>query len=210
MIPPAIRSLRPMLAETPKERPEDLIARLQAAGGWYWEPKLDGHRALALFDQGVATLLTRNRSDITERFPEVAEVIAQGFPTDGAVVFDGELVCFDGAGLPNLGRIQQRAARSTRVAQAVRNCPATLVVFDLLYLNGEDLRFKPYTERTGVLRKVLGFSTPTLQRMYATSAGTALWAEVLDRRLEGLVAKRASSSYQGTRSHDWLKVKRET
>jgi bifunctional non-homologous end joining protein LigD len=201
-----IRNLRPMLADRRSGAPVDIINDLLANGDWRFELKVNGHRALVFCDDGEVTITTREGSIVTDRFPEVRDAVGDAFPAR-TLVLDGELVCLDSNGRPSLSRMQRRASRTTRITQAVQVCPASFIAFDVLFLDGEDLRSSTYVERTYWLGQVIPVDTGVLQRIVATPDGMTLWRLVRKAHLEGVVAKRAASVYSGVRSPDWLKLK---
>ncbi|MGH7674197.1 MAG: DNA polymerase ligase N-terminal domain-containing protein, partial [Gemmatimonadales bacterium] len=127
----------PMLAET-RERPF-------SRAGWLFEVKLDGYRMRAAREQLRARLLTRNGRDATTAFPELARAI-EALPFED-VLMDGELVVLDESGRPSFQRLQNRArlSRLPDIRHAAVENAATLYLFDLLALDGHDLRSLPLT-----------------------------------------------------------------
>ncbi len=175
--------------------------------GWTHEVKWDGMRVLV--DRGARglRLWSRNENDVTVSFPELHALVgvAEDFLLDGEVVALGE-------GVPSFGALADRmhvkdATKARRLAE--RN-PVTLIVFDLLRLDGEDLTMLPLSERRARLEG-LGLDTVP-GRMGAWQVpptyddGHLLLAAAEQQGLEGIVSKRLASSYRpGLRSKDWLK-----
>jgi bifunctional non-homologous end joining protein LigD len=194
------------------ERVAPMLARLgklpRDETGWGFEVKWDGVRAIAFGEPGRLRLQSRNLKDITERYPEVRGVReALG---SRAAVLDGEIVAFDEDGRPSFERLQQRMhvvseARVRRLASAL---PVVYVIFDLLYLDGEDLMGLPYEKRRERL-EALELAGPAWQTpAYHRQDGAALLDATRDQGLEGVVAKRLDSPYEpGRRSSGWVKVK---
>ena len=164
---------------------------------WIFERKLDGIRCMAHRDGGgPVRLVSRTDKDMTGQFPEVAEAL-EAQPARDFVV-DGELVAFQD-GLTSFSRLQRRAREEVAVF---------LYVFDLLRVEGRDVRELPLRERKALLRDSLGFGGRVRYSRHRNARGTELFREACKQGLEGLVAKRADSPYRsGGRSRDWLKLK---
>jgi bifunctional non-homologous end joining protein LigD len=174
--------------------------------GWVFELKYDGFRALAALESGRPRLYYRGGSDATEAFPEVAEALGRLGTADA--VLDGELVVVDGRGRPQFQRLQQRfqLRRTPDRLRAAADHPACFFAFDLLRLEGRDLRDRPLLERKAILRDLLPARGRLRYVQHVTRRGRALFAQVERRGLEGVLAKRADSPYQGGRSAQWLKI----
>jgi DNA ligase D-like protein (predicted ligase) len=165
---------------------------------WIVERKLDGIRCLAFRDGGSVALESRNRLSLNERYPEIAAALDDQ-PCRRFVV-DGEVVGISG-GRSSFEALQRRGHdRRVKVA---------LYVFDVLWLDGEDLRERPLRERKAALRDALRFGEGTVRWTPYRRAheGERLLAEACRNGWEGLIAKRADSAYTGKRSRDWLKWK---
>jgi DNA ligase D-like protein (predicted ligase) len=164
---------------------------------WIFERKLDGIRCMAHRDGGGSVrLVSRTDKDMTGQFPEVAEAL-EAQPLDDFVV-DGELVAFQD-GITSFSRLQRRAREQVSVF---------LYVFDLLRLEGRDVRDLPLRERKALLRDSLEFGGRARYSRHRNEHGTKLFREACGQGLEGLIAKRADSPYRSAaRSRDWLKLK---
>ena len=176
--------------------------------GWIFELKYDGFRLLAGNEAGRPRLRYRGGSEATAAFPEVAAALGT-LPRD--LVLDGELVVVDESGRTHFQRMQKRLMlrRPREVARAASGgLGATLFAFDLLGLEGYDLRALPLRERKGLLRGLLPRGRGGAVRYvdHVEGEGLALYDEVRKLDLEGMVAKRASAPYSGGRSSDWIKV----
>ena len=199
------------------KRPKPMLARLADRAfshpDWLFEPKLDGYRVLALVSDGKVTLLSRNGLDLTAHFPEVAYQLQgqgqlQGRP-QGDLVLDGEVVALDQDGRPDFGLLQQTAGFEKGGLRG-RGGPARTVYypFDLLYLDGVDLRQVPLARRKLALAGVLVTGDHVRAVEYVEGDGEAFFQAAVQLGLEGMVAKRRDSTYQaGARSPAWLKVK---
>ena len=162
---------------------------------WIFERKLDGIRCVAIRDGASVTMLSRNDLSLNGRHPEVASALEA--ERCDRVVVDGELVAFDGA-QTSFARLAQRGRRPARVYY---------YVFDVLWLDGQDVRELPLRARKRLLRKALTFDDPVRLTPHRNAAGEALFAEACRKGWEGVIAKRADSPYRETRSRDWLKLK---
>ena len=157
---------------------------------WIFERKLDGIRCVAIRDGGAVRLLSRNDLSMNGRYPEIAEALDGQERT--RFVVDGEVVAADGtfAGLAE-GR------------------PRLYYVFDVLWLDGEDVRDRPLRERKALLRDALRWDDPIRMTSYRVEAGEELFAQACAEGWEGVIAKRFDSPYTSKRSKDWLKFKCE-
>ena len=177
-------------------------------GGWAYEMKWDGLRALAYIEGGGVRLWSRTGRDITGGYPEFRDMAA-GVRASQAVL-DGEIVAFGGAEWPSFEAIQQRMnlspAQSRLLAAEV---PVTYLAFDLLSLDGRPLLDEPYSQRRALLDG-LGLNGPHWQTppSFTDAAGPDVLAVSRQHDLEGVVAKRLSSRYEpGKRSQSWRKIK---
>ncbi|HKR55410.1 MAG TPA: DNA ligase D [Gemmatimonadales bacterium] len=189
----------PMLAET-REGPF-------TKDGWLFELKLDGYRVRVGKENGVAKVVSRNGHDLSPVFPEIARVVA-ALPFEG-LVLDGELVVLDERGHPTFNGLQNRAriSRSFDVRRAAVEDPTTLFCFDLLAFNGYDTRGLPLEKRKELLRKVIPATGALRYSEHFVKEGEALYRQVERLGLEGIMAKRADSTYRAGRSPAWLKIR---
>jgi len=165
---------------------------------WIFERKLDGVRCVAVRDGGGVTLLSRNDLSLNGRYPEIAAAL-QSQPQRRFAV-DGEVVAFDGT--------QTSFARLARRGQ--EPVPVFFYIFDVLWLEGCDVRPLPLRSRKRLLRAALRFDDPALRfSTHRNGDGEAFFEEACRKGWEGLVAKRADSPYAARRSKDWLKLKCE-
>ncbi|WP_272599698.1 non-homologous end-joining DNA ligase [Solirubrobacter phytolaccae] len=155
---------------------------------WIFERKLDGIRCVAIRDGGAVRMLSRNDLSLRDRYPLIADALDGQSRARFAV--DGEIVSAS-------GKFQDRAG------------PFFYYVFDVLWLDGHDVRSVPLRERKGVLREALSWDDPLRLTEYRNEAGEAMFAEACSSGWEGVIAKRANSLYTDKRSKDWLKFKCE-
>ncbi len=190
----------PMLAESadrPFSRP-----------GWFYELKYDGIRALVAVDGAAVRVVGRRGRDETARFPEAAAIPGQ-LRAESAVL-DGEIVVLDAAGHPDFERLQSRVniGDPGEARRAAERCPVTFVAFDLISVDGRDLTATDLRIRKKTLRDLIGPAGPLLFADHVEQDGEGFFAALSARGLEGMIAKRADSTYQaGRRSPDWIKVK---
>jgi len=174
-----------------------LVSQPPVGDAWVHEVKLDGYRILARIDHGRARLLTRNRLDWTDHFPAIAEAAA-ALPVKEALL-DGEVVVFDAAGVSSFQALQQ-AAESGRAL--------TYVAFDVLCLDGRDLRGEPLIARKKVLARLLrGRRGRVRYSEHFDAPGQEVYERACKMALEGIVCKRKDGPYVSGRSQSWLKVK---
>jgi bifunctional non-homologous end joining protein LigD len=163
---------------------------------WIFERKLDGIRCLAHRDRAGVRLLSRTERSMNADYPGVVEAL-EAEPHQDFVV-DGEVVAFDRRGVTSFSRLQRRGRERVAIF---------FYVFDLLRLDGEDLRPLPLRDRKARLRSEFRFEGPVRFSPHRNEQGEKLFREACARGLEGLVAKRADSPYRAARSRDWLKLK---
>jgi bifunctional non-homologous end joining protein LigD len=176
---------------------------------WVFELKYDGFRLASFGGAGQAELRYRSGKDPTLRYPELTSAL-RALPLPG-LVLDGEIVMLDAAGKPDFHKLAARAQihRTSEIQRAALATPVTYMVFDLLGAAGFDLRGLPLLVRKSLLARLLPPIGPLRFAEHIPSQGEALLAQVVARGLEGVVAKRADSTYRPTRSRDWLKIKRD-
>ncbi|WP_246274129.1 non-homologous end-joining DNA ligase [Phytohabitans houttuyneae] len=191
--------LRPMLAT---------LGELPAGGGWSYEFKWDGVRAIVYVEGGQVRVLSRNDRDVAASYPELG-VLPERLPA-GPVVLDGEIVALDESGAPSFARLQQRMHVREPAPALLRRVPIKLYVFDLLHLGRRSTVKQPYQRRRELLDG-LGLQDDLVRTppYWAGDSGTDLMAAAADQGLEGVVAKRLDSPYQpGARSRLWIKTPR--
>jgi bifunctional non-homologous end joining protein LigD len=195
------RDLAPMLASP------GTLDRL-GDGVWRMEGKWDGIRAIAELDRGTLTVHSRAGNDLTGGYPELSELTR--VLSEHSAVLDGEIVALAENGAPSFSLLQQRMGLSKPrdVRAAASRVVARYYVFDVLYLDGVSLLDKAYDDRRRILQALrIDGEYCSVPPQLAGTPDQAL-AESRRRQLEGIVAKRADSTYQpGRRSGGWVKVK---
>jgi bifunctional non-homologous end joining protein LigD len=199
---PMPRNLVPMLAMQAAQPPRD--------PGWIFEVKWDGVRGLCYVDRAQTDpviVFSRNQNNMNRQYPEAA-ALAEALDAQTAIV-DCEIVALDSRGLPSFGLLQHRMHLTdpVSVAHLSRTQPVTLYVFDILYLDGWDLRRVPIEDRKRVLASVLIPTSRVRISDHFVDQGEELFSLARQTGLEGVVAKRLGSAYENRRSGQWLKIK---
>ena len=170
--------------------------------GWTHEVKWDGMRVLVDRTPDRLRIWSRNENDVTVSFPELHPLATVG----DDFLLDGEVVAL-GEGIPSFGALADRmhVRDATRAVRLSEKNPVTLIAFDLLRLDGEDLCERPLSERRELLLG-LGLDDVAWQVPPTYDDGPMLLNAAEQQGLEGIVSKRTSSRYRpGLRSKDWLK-----
>ncbi|WP_328700750.1 DNA ligase D [Corallococcus silvisoli] len=161
-----------------------------------YEVKYDGFRAMFASTHGKSAFQSRRGNDLSSRFPRLTSSLRELPARD--LVLDGEIVALDAKGRSSFQLLQHAEADTEQ----------RLRVFDLPWLDGEDLRQRPYGERRARLEKLMAHAALPLQ--LSEKLDLPLSRALLEARRkgwEGIIAKRRDSPYTGTRSGDWLKLK---
>ena len=192
-------SIQPMLAvsiEEPFENPE-----------WMFEIKWDGYRAVSFIQDGSVRLVSRNQNDLTAQFSELRNL--PGFVKADNVILDGEIVALDEQGRASFSLMQQRTGIRShgRRIPGQTGLPIAYYVFDLIYLDGYDLRRVSLEERKEVLATILSTNEVVRYSEHFLEHGVALFKAAAEQGLEGILAKRRGSCYEERRSREWLKIK---
>jgi DNA ligase D-like protein (predicted ligase) len=171
---------------------------------WVFERKLDGIRAAVRRDADGVTLTSRTGKSLGPAYPELVEALEAEPATSFAA--DGEIVAFDGS-RTSFERLQGRMGIHDPRLARLSGIPVFLYLFDLLEFDGHDLTGLPLLERKGALRRALSFEGPLRYTPHRREHGKRFFLEACSKGWEGLIAKRAASTYVHGRSRDWLKLK---
>src|ERR1035437_6749863 len=174
---------------------------------WLFEIKWDGYRAVAFIEDGQVRLVSRNQNDLTAQFPELKSL--PQFVKVQRAILDGEIVALDDEGRPSFSLMQQRTGFQPGKRRLPRRegVPVVYYAFDLLYLDGLDLRRVALDERKRLLQeKIVSGGVIQFSDHYAEK-GLDLFEAAKRRGLEGIVAKKRGSAYEEKRSTNWLKIK---
>jgi bifunctional non-homologous end joining protein LigD len=184
----ARRFVEPMKCLPVKEMPK--------GDNWVYELKFDGYRALAIIDKGEALLLSRNKNAFNEKFPAIVEAVA-ALPVKSAIL-DGEIVAMEEGG-----------KHSFQLLQNYESGPLAYYLFDVLEIDGENLRDLPLGKRKARLAQLLKTAeSPLFHSANLEGKPEAIWKAIVAQHAEGIVAKQNDSPYEaGRRSGKWVKVK---
>ncbi len=196
---PMPAKIHPMLA-TSVDEPFDNPA-------WLFEIKWDGYRAVAFIEDGKARLVSRNQNDLTAQFSELGDLPKS--VKAGRAILDGEIVALDEQGRPSFSLMQQRTGfqpGKRRIAGRA-GVPVVYYAFDLLYLDGYDLRRVVLEKRKELLQSVLEKADNVRFSDHYPEKGRELFEVARTSGLEGILAKKRDSLYHEERTRDWLKIK---
>ncbi|MDF3030541.1 MAG: ATP-dependent ligase protein [Moraxellaceae bacterium] len=178
-----------------------LVDRAPAAGEWLAEMKFDGYRLLARLDKQQCRLWTRNEKEWTMRLPELAAELA-ALPVQDAWL-DGEVIAVDAEGRSDFSLLQQAFGKAGR-----RDIRLLFYAFDLLFLDGHDLRGLPQRERKQLLHELLaGHGGMVRYSEHLEGHAEEAHRHACQHGEEGIILKRADAPYSSERSANWLKLK---
>ena len=162
--------------------------------GWAHELKHDGYRLQIHVRDGRVRLYTMNGADWSKRYPLIIQDAAR---IGGSAIFDAEAVWLGSDGVTDFEALHSRS----------NDKRATALAFDLLMLNEEDIRRKPYVERKAALRKLLRGDRGIQYVEHTEGHGDRLFNAVCTIGLEGIVSKKLDAPYRSGPSKAWIKVK---
>lgn len=196
---PMPQTVAPMLAT--------LASRPPSGDEWLYEVKWDGVRALCFVEDNQLRIFSRTQKRYEQQYPELS-VLPRALKASSAIL-DGEIAVLDENGRSRFSLIQPRisVADPNTIAHLARSSPATLFLFDLLYIDGYDLRGAALEDRKKILAEIL---TPTERIRFSDhflANGAAMLEAARAHGLEGILAKRRAGKYEPRRSQDWLKIK---
>jgi len=173
---------------------------------WLFEIKWDGYRAVSFIADGNIRLVSRNQNDLTSQFSELRQL--PGFVKATTAVLDGEVVALDAEGRASFSLMQQRTGFTGPGRRGAGRPELRIVyyVFDLIYLDGYDLRGVPLQERKRLLAQIVR-ANELVRYSEDFPQGVALFAAARQQGLEGILAKRRDSHYEERRTREWLKIK---
>jgi DNA ligase D-like protein (predicted ligase) len=191
--------IKPMLA---------VSGEIFSSKGWIFEPKIDGTRCIAYIQNGTVELQNRRFRPMGSRYPEIIKALKE---SSGECILDGEMTVFS-KGVPSFASLAVRDQQvdNIRIDYLSKALPAIYIVFDILYKGKENLMNLPLIERKSILQQELKENDFITIIGYLEEDGEAYFKAVLEKGLEGVMAKRMASTYQtGVRSHDWIKIKKQ-
>jgi bifunctional non-homologous end joining protein LigD len=192
------------VARNPFDRADAQLAKPVSAvppdGDWLYELKYDGYRIHAFIEGNSVRLYTRNGNDYTNRFHDVVQSLLD-LAGGRAMVLDGEMTVADASGRTDFQALQNYLKNSA-------GRKLTYIIFDLLALDGEDIRGRPLTERKTKLEALMADAPKNLHySRHVLGGGKESFAAACEAGAEGIVGKKADSVYSGTRNGDWIKLK---
>ena len=192
-------ALEPMLAT--------LVDKPPRGDEWLYEVKWDGIRAIAFLDREELRITSRSGLRCERQYPELAVMPHQ--VAAHQAILDGEIAVLDEKGVSRFHLIQPRIANAdpNSIAHLARSTPVVYFVFDVLYLDGYDLRGVPLARRRELLHAVVAPGGVLRISEVFPGAGEELLEAARGMGLEGVVAKHASSAYESRRSREWVKIK---
>ncbi len=177
-----------------------LASKIPKDGNWLYELKYDGYRIIAYVEGNTARLVTRNGNDYTQRFRDVASSLMD-LASGRAIVLDGEIAVLDEAGKTDFHALQNYMKNP-------KPQNLTYIIFDLLALDGVDLRGQPLIHRKSKLEELMKESAKNLFfSRHISGNGEESFAAACEAEMEGIIGKKADSIYSGTRNGDWIKMK---
>jgi bifunctional non-homologous end joining protein LigD len=172
-----------------------VVAQPPRGPGWAHELKHDGYRLQIHVRDGRVRLYTINGADWSKRYPLIIQDASR---IEGSAILDAEVVWLGLDGAADFDALHSR----------VNDARASACAFDLLMLNGDDLRRKPFSERKAMLRKVLRRTRHGIQYVeYTEGDGGEMFKAVCKLGLEGIVSKKLNAPYRSGPSRNWIKVK---
>ncbi|HTY82089.1 MAG TPA: DNA ligase D [Dehalococcoidales bacterium] len=173
---------------------------------WYFEPKLDGYRIISFLRGGKVKLFTRNRNDVTAEYSVIVPDLERQPASE--LVLDGEIIALDEKGKQCFQCLQNYLRAFNLATREKPPYPLVYYVFDILYLDGYDLRGAELRHRKEILNNVFRPADQVRLIDYFENDGETLFKAAVKNGLEGVMAKRVDSVYEtGRRSKDWLKIK---
>jgi len=180
-----------------------LVNRVPDGEDWLYELKYDGYRIVAFIEGNNVRLITRNGNDYTKRFQDVAYSLMD-WAAGRAMVLDGEMVVTDAKGKTDFQALQS-------FIKNPRGQSLTYIIFDLLSLDGIDLRKLRLIERKEALEALMKDSPKNLHySKHIKGNGKESFLAACQANMEGIVGKKTDSVYSGSRNGDWIKLKCDT
>lgn len=195
-----------LFADPMPDRVEPCLAQLASkppeGPNWAFEVKWDGYRLAVHLEDGKVRVLTRGGHDWTHRFPAIASDMLRLEAT--SAILDGEAVVLDDRGASDFNALQRALGRRGGKPTATH---ALLYAFDLLYLDGHDLRKMGLADRRHMLASILPAKGSILMSEEVDADGSAFLKLACEMGLEGIIAKKRDAPYRPGRGGDWLKIK---
>lgn len=175
--------------------------------GWVFERKLDGVRLITVKEGETVRLWTRNQKNRARQFPEIIAAVKK---QRGDFVIDGEAAVYDKKHISSFQMIQPRVQQENQaeINRLTKKNPAVYEVFDLLVLDGKDLKSQTWSKRNEQLKKFIKDSRVLKYLPHISGSGKKLFSRAKREGWEGIVGKKKDSRYlPGKRGHGWVKIK---
>lgn len=191
--------IKPMLAT--------LTENYFSRNDWIYEHKFDGERCLVFKKNGNVQLLSRNNKEMNNQYPELVTALIKQAADN--FIIDGEIVALDKSGVSDFELLQGRinVQKDHKIEALQKTVPVLFNIFDLMYVDGYDIRNLPLLTRKAILKKLLKYNGMLLYTEHKVGDGIEFFKQACKLHWEGLIAKRSASPYVGVRSPDWLKFK---
>ncbi len=195
-MPQHIEPMKAVLVDRPFDR-----------DGWIFEEKYDGIRALSYIQNGKLEILSRNQKPMTMRYPELTDL--PKWVSAKQVILDGEIVVLNKRGTASFSDLQSRFGVTDKsvIEKLVKSQKIVYFVFDLLYLDGFDLKSARLLDRKTLLATILREREVLRVAPHTLGDGIKRFKGAERRHLEGIMAKNGESRYEQRRSSEWLKIK---
>jgi bifunctional non-homologous end joining protein LigD len=178
---------------------------LPSGSDWLYEVKWDGYRALCFINDGKVLMVSRRGNVMDKQFPEVAEALPASIRAKTAII-DGEVVALDENGVPSFQLLQNRTGLHKSIKGGKPHA-LNFFAFDLLYLDGFDLRKAALIDRRRLLQSIVLPGETVRYSDHFAGKGSELLRAVQEKGMEGVIAKHARSRYESRRSMEWVKIK---
>ncbi len=172
---------------------------------WIYERKLDGERCLIFKKGDTVNIMSRNRKDLNITYPEIIKAFKK---QNSDFIMDGEMVAFKGK-ITSFSELQKRMHLKNKKDVENRDTKVFFYIFDVMYYENHELTGLPLVERKKILKKVIDYNDPLRFTAHRTENGVDYFKEACEKEWEGLIAKKANSTYAHSRSSNWLKFKCE-
>jgi DNA ligase D-like protein (predicted ligase) len=171
---------------------------------WIYERKFDGIRCLVKIHNDNVMLHSRNNKNMDGTYPELKEAFDSLALPD--CIIDGEIVAFERKAT-SFSRLQHRMNMQKPDKRLIDEVPVYFYCFDLLHLDGKDLRNETLLDRKKALKNTIRYKDPIRYTVHRAGDGKRYLKEACKKGWEGIIAKKRDSKYETTRSHSWLKLK---
>jgi len=174
---------------------------------WLYENKFDGERCLAFKKNGQVRLVSRNNKNMNDIYPELVEALTKQSADN--FIIDGEIVSLNKKGVSDFELLQGRinVHQNSKKIGSQKSIVVAYCVFDLMYVDGYDIRELALLVRKELLKKLLRYNKIIIYTEHIIGKGIPFFKKACNLDWEGVIAKRIESPYVGVRSHDWLKFK---